>query len=73
MPVDQPSTLPSRRTLAFDHVVLIVRDVEVTLAWYQELLGLDGVRVEEWRAGVAPFPSLRTPPLRPPKSLARHC
>jgi catechol 2,3-dioxygenase-like lactoylglutathione lyase family enzyme len=43
----------------FDHVVLRCADVETTLAWYQTRLGLAPVRVDEWRAGAAPFPSLR--------------
>ena len=45
--------------IGLDHVVLVVADVEATLSWYQRHAGLDGVRVEEWRAGAAPFPSLR--------------
>lgn len=45
--------------LALDHIVLIVDDVERTLAWYQRHAGLGGVRVAEWRRGDAPFPSLR--------------
>ena len=45
--------------LELDHVVLNVADVERSLAWYTELLGLDGVRVDEWRAGDVPFPSVR--------------
>jgi catechol 2,3-dioxygenase-like lactoylglutathione lyase family enzyme len=45
--------------LGFDHLVLRCRDVEVTLAWYQHHLGLAGVRVDEWRAGEVPFPSVR--------------
>jgi catechol 2,3-dioxygenase-like lactoylglutathione lyase family enzyme len=44
---------------AFDHVVLVCQDVERTLAWYQEVLGLEGVRVEAWRRGEVPFPSIR--------------
>ena len=44
---------------ALDHIVLNVADVERSLAWYVEQLGLEGVRVEEWRAGEAPFPSVR--------------
>jgi catechol 2,3-dioxygenase-like lactoylglutathione lyase family enzyme len=44
---------------ALDHLVLVVADVERSLAWYQAHLGLAGVRVEEWRAGTALFPSLR--------------
>ncbi len=29
------------------------------MAWYQEHLGLAGERVDEWRRGEVPFPSLR--------------
>jgi catechol 2,3-dioxygenase-like lactoylglutathione lyase family enzyme len=43
----------------FDHLVLHCQDIETTLAWYGEHLGLAPVRVEEWRAGTVPFPSLR--------------
>ena len=42
-----------------DHIVLVVSDVERSLAWYCRELGLSGVRVEEWRQGKAPFPSAR--------------
>ncbi len=42
-----------------DHLVLVVADVERSLRWYGEGLGLDPVRVEEWRQGAAPFPSVR--------------
>jgi catechol 2,3-dioxygenase-like lactoylglutathione lyase family enzyme len=44
---------------AFDHLVLVCQDVERTLAWYQDVLGLEGVRVEEWRRREVPFPSIR--------------
>jgi catechol 2,3-dioxygenase-like lactoylglutathione lyase family enzyme len=47
------------RAAALDHFVLVVADVERTMAWYQEHLGLDPMRVDEWRAGEVPFPSLR--------------
>ena len=43
----------------FDHLVLRCIDVETTLAWYVDRLGMPPVRVDEWRAGVAPFPSVR--------------
>jgi catechol 2,3-dioxygenase-like lactoylglutathione lyase family enzyme len=43
----------------FDHIVLNVTDVERSLAWYCERLGLDGERVDEWRRGEVPFPSVR--------------
>ena len=42
--------------------MLVCRDVEVTLAWYQRHFGLEGVRVERWRAGEVPFPSVRVSP-----------
>ncbi len=42
-----------------DHIVLNVGDVERSLAWYTDELGLDGERVDEWRNGEAPFPSVR--------------
>lgn len=42
-----------------DHLVLVCADVEVTLRWYLDVLGLDAVRVDEWRLGDAPFPSVR--------------
>jgi catechol 2,3-dioxygenase-like lactoylglutathione lyase family enzyme len=45
--------------LALDHIVLRAADVERTLAWYQRHAGLAGVRLEEWRRGDVPFPSLR--------------
>lgn len=47
------------RVAAFDHLVLRCLDVERTLAWYVDVLGLAPVRVEEWRRGEAPFPSVR--------------
>lgn len=42
-----------------DHIVLDVTDVERSLAWYTGLLGLEGDRVDEWRDGEVPFPSVR--------------
>ncbi|MFJ8431723.1 VOC family protein [Kitasatospora sp. NPDC094019] len=50
------------RVKAFDHLVLNVRDIERSLAFYGGLLGLEPVRVEEWRAGKVSFPSLRVTP-----------
>jgi len=47
------------RVVGLDHVVLNVADVERSLSWYCDLLGLEPVRVEEWRRGEAPFPSVR--------------
>ncbi|MEV5516561.1 VOC family protein [Streptomyces flaveolus] len=50
------------RVIAFDHLVLNVADVERSLAFYTGPLGLDPVRVEEWRDGKVPFPSVRVSP-----------
>lgn len=47
------------RVSGLDHLVLTVRDVERSLAWYTGELGLTGERVDAWRAGDAPFPSVR--------------
>jgi catechol 2,3-dioxygenase-like lactoylglutathione lyase family enzyme len=47
------------KVTGFDHVVLRCGDVESTLAWYRDLLGLEPVRVDEWRRGEVPFPSVR--------------
>ena len=44
---------------ALDHIVLNCADIETTLAWYIDRLGLAPVRVDEWREGKVPFPSLR--------------
>ncbi len=44
---------------ALDHIVLAVADVSRSLEWYCERLGLAPVRVEAWRAGEVPFPSVR--------------
>ncbi|MCQ6553360.1 VOC family protein [Streptomyces sp. C10-9-1] len=50
------------RVRDFDHLVLNVEDVERSLAFYCGPLGLEPERVEEWREGSAPFPSVRISP-----------
>ncbi|MEW2580683.1 VOC family protein [Streptomyces syringium] len=50
------------RVIGFDHLVLNVSDIERSLAFYLGPLGLEPVRVEEWRAGKVPFPSVRVSP-----------
>jgi catechol 2,3-dioxygenase-like lactoylglutathione lyase family enzyme len=47
------------RVIGLDHIVLVCSDVERTLAWYCDLLGLEPERVDEWRRGEVPFPSVR--------------
>lgn len=44
---------------AVDHYVIVTSDVERSVAWYRDVLGLPTDRYEEWKAGQAPFPSLR--------------
>jgi catechol 2,3-dioxygenase-like lactoylglutathione lyase family enzyme len=50
---------PLVRVCGFDHIVLSTNDVERALAFYCDVLGMPGERVEEWRAGQVPFPSVR--------------
>ncbi len=47
------------RVSGFDHLVLVCADVERSLAWYLDELGLAPERVAEWRSDEAPFPSVR--------------
>ncbi len=47
------------RVVAFDHLVLCSADVERSLAFYVGELGLEGLRVDEWRRGEVFFPSVR--------------
>ena len=47
------------RVRGLDHIVLNVTDARRSLAWWTEMLGAEPVRVEEWSAGEAPFPSVR--------------
>jgi catechol 2,3-dioxygenase-like lactoylglutathione lyase family enzyme len=44
---------------ALDHIVLTVGDTQRSLDWYREHLGLEPIRVDEWKAGEVLFPSLR--------------
>ena len=50
------------RVIGLDHVVLCCSDVERSLNFYCETLGLDPERVDEWRRGDVPFPSVRVTP-----------
>lgn len=44
---------------SIDHIVLNVEDTEAMIAFYSDLLELEPERLEEYRAGNAPFPSVR--------------
>jgi catechol 2,3-dioxygenase-like lactoylglutathione lyase family enzyme len=47
------------RVRSLDHVVLRVRDLDVSLRFYRDLLGLDVEGLDAWRAGEKPFVSAR--------------
>lgn len=47
------------RVTGLDHVVLLTPDPERLIAWYARVLGLQPLRLEQWRAGEVPFASLR--------------
>jgi len=51
--------MPAVTVSNLDHLVLRCADVERTLAWYCDVLGLQAERAEEWRAGKVFFPSVR--------------
>jgi len=42
-----------------DHIVLNVEDDEIMIAFYSKVLMLSSERLEEYRAGKVPFPSVR--------------
>ncbi len=50
---------PAVRVTGMDHVVLMVADVERSVAWYHDVLGLPVERLDEWRRQEVLFPSLR--------------
>jgi len=45
--------------IELDHIVLNVGDIDKSLTFYTEVLGLKGERVDEFRAGKVSFPSVR--------------
>jgi len=47
------------RVVGLDHIVLWSADVERSIAFYRDVLGCAPERLDEWRAGEAPFPSVR--------------
>lgn len=50
----------SRITITeLDHIVLNVKDIDKSLGFYTQVLGLKGERVEEFRKGEVGFPSVR--------------
>ena len=57
--LSQAQTQPLVKITELDHIVLRVRDVETSLRFYTQVLGLPSERVEQWRAGEIRFPSAR--------------
>lgn len=47
---------------AMDHIVLNVPDIERSLNFYMQVLGLEPERIEQFRRGEVPFPSVRVSP-----------
>lgn len=47
------------RVIGLDHVVVICSDVEASIAFYVDVLGLEAIDVDKWRDGKAFFPSVR--------------
>lgn len=50
---------PLVKITEMDHIVLRCEDVERSLSFYTDVLGLKAERVEQWRAGEVRFPSAR--------------
>lgn len=45
--------------IKLDHIVLNVRDVDRALSFYTDVIGLTAERLDQYKAGQVPFPSLR--------------
>ncbi len=57
--LSQSQTQPLVKITELDHIVLRVKDVETSLRFYTQVLGMPAERVEQWRAGEIRFPSAR--------------
>ena len=55
-------TQPLVKITEMDHIVLRTRNVEESLRFYTDVLGLQPERVDQWRAGEVRFPSARLNP-----------
>ena len=54
-----PKTEPLVKIKEMDHIVLRCQDVDVSLRFYNEILGLELLRVDQFKAGEVRFPSAR--------------
>lgn len=50
---------PLVKITEMDHIVLRVKDVEASMKFYVDVLGLQPERVDQWKAGEVRFPSAR--------------
>ena len=60
--IDRQTSVTSQplvKITEMDHIVLRVKDVERSLRFYTEVLGMKPERVDQWRAGEIRFPSAR--------------
>ena len=51
--------MPIIKISDLDHIVLNVSDIQRSLDFYMNVLGLVGERVDEFKAGTVGFPSVR--------------
>lgn len=54
-----PKTRPLVKIVEMDHIVLRCRDVDASLRFYSEVLGMEILRLDEFKAGNVRFPSAR--------------
>ena len=59
MTSDADDLAPAVTVTGIDHIVLLVADIDRSLAFYVETLGLAPVRVDAYRRGEVFFPSVR--------------
>ncbi|MCH8087758.1 MAG: VOC family protein [Chloroflexi bacterium] len=57
--LEKTSTQTRIRITEMDHIVLRVRDIDLSLRFYTEVLGLRPERLAEFRSGKVRFPSVR--------------
>ncbi len=67
---------------SFDHAALVVKDLEISAQWYEQVLGLKRIQAEQWgpfplfmlapnKTGLALFPGEKGNPL-PPEANTPH-
>ena len=54
-----PKTQPLVKIVEMDHIVLRCRDVDASLRFYNEMLGMEILRLDDFKAGNVRFPSAR--------------